>query len=386
MGGGTHIPHAPGVSEDFEGTPSQADFKAQQRHLQQLVVSLDNALGALAHAAPSKPSHRPSTSTRTATRGDKGGWRVPRDSGKLSPATSVRGVTAESAAGLAVEALAAVKASLALTQHESGGNVVPSAQQRGGKQVKNGGGGRELRAALARAIGALRNACVGAASSTAELLGGEDPTGFAQEVKALADAHEKELEQAMAEDQATTSPIKTTASMEDSGVLVGGQGAAGTVAETEKSGGESGVGLDFWRRQSDLWSGVFAEQQTGLLQMVRAQEAELRQGKRRVSFLEQELSALNDKRAEATTTASAVVRSREERGRALGEIEADEWRTRFERMQLDYDRRLEALRERESTVAVAQRRVEHRAAELGAERDRLKAGAVALTAEADGIR
>lgn len=39
---------------------------------------------------------------------------------------------------------------------------------------------RELRVALARTIGALRNACVGAASSTAELLGGEDPTGFAE--------------------------------------------------------------------------------------------------------------------------------------------------------------------------------------------------------------
>lgn len=42
------------------------------------------------------------------------------------------------------------------------------------------GDARELRVALARTIGALRNACVGAASSTAELLGGEDPTGFAE--------------------------------------------------------------------------------------------------------------------------------------------------------------------------------------------------------------
>lgn len=58
---------------------------------------------------------------------------------------------------------------------------------------------RELRTALARAIGALRNACVGAASSTAELLGGEDPTGFAEEVKALADAHERELAAHMVE-------------------------------------------------------------------------------------------------------------------------------------------------------------------------------------------
>ncbi|CAM9358567.1 unnamed protein product, partial [Sphacelaria rigidula] len=54
---------------------------------------------------------------------------------------------------------------------------------------------KELRAALARSIGALRNACVGAASSTAELLGGDDPTGFAQEVRALAEAHERELEE-----------------------------------------------------------------------------------------------------------------------------------------------------------------------------------------------
>lgn len=56
-------------------------------------------------------------------------------------------------------------------------------------------------------------------------------------------------------------------------------------------------GIDFWARQSTLWSGVFAEQQAGLLQMVKAQEAELRQGKQRIGLLEQQLSVLNDKRA-----------------------------------------------------------------------------------------
>lgn len=50
------------------------------------------------------------------------------------------------------------------------------------------GDARELRVALARTIGALRNACVGAASSTAELLGGEDPTGFAEVCVGLTDS------------------------------------------------------------------------------------------------------------------------------------------------------------------------------------------------------
>lgn len=62
--------------------------------------------------------------------------------------------------------------------------------------------------------------------------------------------------------------------------------------------GHTDEGMDFWARQSTLWSGVFAEQQAGLLQMVKAQEAELRQGKQRIGLLEQQLSVLNDKRAE----------------------------------------------------------------------------------------
>ncbi len=85
-------------------------------------------------------------------------------------------ISPESAAALAAEALTAVKASLALPQPEHYRDS-PSAATAGGG---GDGGARELRVALARAIGALRNACVGAASSTAELLGGEAPTGFAQ--------------------------------------------------------------------------------------------------------------------------------------------------------------------------------------------------------------
>lgn len=279
-------------------------------------------------------------------------------------------LTADSAAALAVEALAAVRACLALTRNVPGDS--PKTQQL--DQPYKSGGARELRAALAHAIGALRNACVGAASSTAELLGGEDPTGFAEEVRALADAHEKELEQAMVEEEPTSVPKAG----EGSTVAARGSGSDGV---QEESGGSS-VGLEFWSRQSNLWSGVFAEQQTGLLQMVRAQEAELRQGKRRISSLEQELSALNDKRAEV----AAVAEGSRERGRSLGESEASEWRQRLERMQLEYERRLAVLRERESVVAAAELRVESRAGELGAERDRLKAGAVALSAEADVLR
>ena len=55
-----------------------------------------------------------------------------------------------------------------------------AAEQEPPQAHANAGDARELRVALARTIGALRNACVGAASSTAELLGGEDPTGFAE--------------------------------------------------------------------------------------------------------------------------------------------------------------------------------------------------------------
>lgn len=160
-------------------------------------------------------------------------------------------------------------------------------------------------------------------------------------------------------------------------------------------------GLEFWSRQSDLWSGVFTEQQTGLLQMVRAQEAELRQGKRRISSLEQELSALNDKRAEivakaqpAEAVAAAALglgnnhkyHGGEGVHHSLSEAEANDWRQRLEQMQADYEQRLSVVQERESAVATAELRVESAARELGSERDRLTAGAVALSAEADSLR
>lgn len=253
----------------------------------------------------------------------------------------------------------------------------------------------------------------------------------AQEVRALADVHEKELEQAMAADDTAVNPKgRQGGGMASTGTAVGG-GGAGTGGggggsssagnsnaddaghengDTPSGGGVGGaVGLEFWSRQSDLWSGVFTEQQTGLLQMVRAQEAELRQGKRRISSLESELSALNDKRAEleksatanaarATGTAGeAAAAARGSRsvsgsirdhrpGPSLSEAEASDWRQRLERMQADYERRLSAVQEREAAVAAVELRVESRARELGSERDRLTAGAVALSAEADGLR
>ena len=68
------------------------------------------------------------------------------------------------------------------------------------------------------------------------------------------------------------------------------------------------------------------------------------------------------------------------------EITEDEWRQRLDRMRADYERRAVALGDRESAVAAAEARVESRARELGTERDRLKTGAMALSAEADGLR
>ena len=182
-------------------TPSRTEFAAQRRHLQGLVVSLDAALGSLlvpaagATTPRSKLSRRKTPAVASGRGGSGNAGRDPsadlslgRDDG--ADAERVAHVSPESAAALAAEALAAVKAALALPQHEHE-NDPPSASNAGGGGGGGGGGGisdgshgnsgaRELRVALARAIGALRNACVGAASSTAELLGGEDPTGFAQ--------------------------------------------------------------------------------------------------------------------------------------------------------------------------------------------------------------
>lgn len=171
---------------------------------------------------------------------------------------------------------------------------------------------KELRTALAGAIGALRNACVGAASSTAELLGGDDPTGFAQEVRALAEAHARELEEAMAHEEegdgsicdadgqsgaadAPTVALDATSGQEGNAQL-GLARSAERRQGADAASDEHADAADFWARQSNLWSGVFAEQQAGLLQMVRAQEAELRQGKQRIGLLEQQLSVLNEKR------------------------------------------------------------------------------------------
>lgn len=347
------------------------------------MVSLDNALGSLVpvQQQPSKVPHGTSAVPRQSRSSRDRAGKVGRGLSIAPVSKDTQSITPESAAAIAVEALAAVKISLALTQHDSGNNVF-SGERRSGRQQQQQAeldGAKELRSALARAIGALRTACVGAASSTAELLGGRDPTGFAEEVKALANAHEKELEQAMAEEGPALAPSLAAGS---ASAVPGGAGLAG--AAEKKSGGGPGVGLEFWSRQSDLWSGVFAEQQTGLLQMVRAQEAELRQGKRRVSFLEKELSALSDKRAEMAATAEAKTRGG--RRRSMGEAEADEWRQRLDRMRTDYERRAAALRDRESAVVAAEARLESRARELGSERDRLKTGAVALSAEADGLR
>lgn len=367
--------------------PLQTDFKAQQRHLQQLVVSLDNALGSLVSVQqqPSKVPRRTSAVPRQSRSSRDRAGKVGRGPSHAPASKDTQAITPESAAALAVEALAAVKISLALAQHDSGGDAFSRERRHGQQQQQQAelDGAKELRSALARAIGALRNACVGAASSTAELLGGQDPTGFAEEVRALANAHEKELEQAMAEERPVLVPALAAGSTSAASRGAGLAGAAENVAGG--GGGGPGVGLEFWSRQSDLWSGVFAEQQMGLLQMVRAQEAELRQGKRRVSSLEKELSALSDKRAEMEN-ATAEATGRGDRGRSLDEKEADEWRQRLDRIRTDYERRAEALRDRESAVAAAEARVESRARELGSERDRLKTGAVALSAEADGLR
>ena len=222
-----------------------------------------------------------------------------------------------------------------------------------------------------------------------------------QEVRALASAHEKELEEAMAKEMknTSTSPANAapTAAAAAASASQGGKGVGQNSGGEDENGSAFEGGLEFWSRQSDLWSGVFTEQQTGLLQMVRAQEAELRQGKRRISTLEQELSKLNEKRAEmaaatAAAAAAAATSNQEDGGaggggrRSLKEAEASDWRQRLERMQEDYERRVSVLKDREAAVVAAELRVESRARELGEERDRLTAGAVALSAEADGLR
>lgn len=229
----------------------------------------------------------------------------------------------------------------------------------------------ELRNALARAIGALRNACVGAANSTAELLGGEDPTGFAEEVKALAYAHEKELAAELAK-------YKETRDNRLSGIV----DEKGDAQSDPNRGGED---FDFWSRQSDLWSGVFAEQHTGLLQMVRAQEAELRHGKRRISSLESELAALKSDRTVAAAATAMGVPERQ-LSRSIGEKEASEWKKRLDRMRADYERRLSLIREKEMALEAAGQRLQARATELDSERDRLKARAMALSEEASGLK
>lgn len=77
---------------------------------------------------------------------------------------------------------------------------------------------------------------------------------------------------------------------------------------------------------------------------------------------------------------------RDERGRAVDEAEASEWRDRLGRLQADYEQRLSGLRQQESVVQTAELKVRTEMAKLSTERDQLKAGAVALTAEADALR
>lgn len=408
------------ANEGPAGVSQATDFQAQQRHLHRLVVSLDTALSSLA-PLQSKPAQS-SSATQNQSHSTATGKPVNArsfsfsntDTTMLSRQDFVKVIiTPESAAALVVEALVAVKASLvALARHDSPPDkssrhpitISKNSSNSNNSNTSSSCVARELQAALARAIRALRNACVGTASSTAELLGGEDPTGFAHEVRALAEAHEKELEDAMAEEEPKSSlRTKTPNLINDPDVaMVDDEGGTG-------SGGSTSfgvVGSGFWARQSDLWSGVFAEQQTGLLQMVRAQEAELRQGKRRISALEEELSALNVKQAEAKEAAAAAAKRETAAARPAGkrlerhegqlgkegergplkELEADEWRQRLQWMEGQYDVRVSAVREREETVVTAEKRVEDAATELGAERDQLKAGAVALSAEADALR
>lgn len=364
--------HGPNVIHN-SGQTSHRDFKAQQRHLEELVLSLDDAIGSLLPHRSKLPPPRTRSSVPAKYEGsDRDSPSTVRKQKSGSP------LTPEEAAALAAQALAAVKASLTLTRKGIYAGWITQEEP-----PQTDSGARQLRVALARAIGALRTACVGAASSTAELLGGGDPTGFAQEVRALADAHEKELEQAMAAEEPSHAQAKSTAHSH------GGQDKADD-SDAGEAAQEShtrvDVGLDFWARQSDLWSGVFAEQQTGLLQMVRAQEAELRQGKLRIFSLEEELSALDEKHVETARTVPKAVTSHEETESRRPLTETDERREQLRSMQRDYDALLSALRERESTVEAGEARLQIREAELVAEHERLKAGAAALSTEADGLR
>lgn len=92
---------------------------------------------------------------------------------------------------------------------------------------------------------------------------------------------------------------------------------------------------------------------------------------------------------DAVTTGVAPVgysSGRDEKGQTVDEAQASEWRDRLSRLQADYEQRLSGLRRRESAVQTVEMKVRADIAKLSTERDQLKAGAVALTAEADALR
>lgn len=222
---------------------------------------------------------------------------------------------------------------------------------------------KALRAALACAIGALSNACISAANSTAELLGGDDPMCFAEEVRALAEAHEEELHHAMAQG-ARNAARPSQGPGNESVHNVRGAGVS-SIAQNNAS-------IEFWSRQSELWTRVFLEQQSGLLQLIRAQGAELQHGRQRISSLEQYLPNLERQ----TASVSAVTPATTDTNKL----------DRLGHLQEDYERRLSELRDRELAVETGELRVRTEAERLVSQRNQLNAGIAALSQEADTLR
>lgn len=319
---------------------SKISLDSQQSHLRQLVVSLEDALDSL--AAPTLVGSgrsvisRLSASSSLEATPTAGKDTDSLDTGAPDPAQLTAVVlTPETAVGLAEQALVAVKNALALTaSRDQHVGILSTRGRESDKQEDEHQGEhqddrRVLRAALSCTISTLRNACVGAASSTAKVLGGDDPAGFVQEVRALAEVHETQLTQAVQQEELLQRPQpQLQPQLQDEAGHRGRQDessrrAGGSIRRRPKrqaNMASSDVsGVDFWARESDLWSGVFMEQQAGLLQIVGAQDAEVRQGRQRIALLERELSSLKEKEAASERTGLARAWSDGAKGRAKAE-------------------------------------------------------------------
>lgn len=246
-----------------------------------------------------------------------------------------------------------------------------------------------IRIALACVIGTLRNACVSTASLMANAFGDKGPKGIVEEVRALAKAHEEKLDRALSEHMLDgTRLVSSPGHLHMLAVSTSGDGKY----KKETTGAHT-VGPDFWMRQGDLWSRIFAEQHAGLLRLVRSQEIELRnrRGQKRISLLEQDLLSTKGgdtsvaDAEQAHPIPSTLWGDQQDQG-LPSEDEVNEWQEQVGPPQDNYGRRQFNLRQRELVMDRVERRAKITAAKQESERSQLKAGAMALKAEADKLR